>query len=232
MSARLAVPRGGGASAPHTDATSQTRERLIEAAGQLFAEHGFKKVTVREIVALAHANVAAVNYHFGDKLGLYREVVEEGIRAQEATTRDSKAAGEGLPAEERLRRFIRIFIGRAAKHPRPWIRGIIFREMADPTPVLDEIIERGIRPRLEYLGTIIAELLDCPVTDPRVLPCAGSVQSQLVMTLTNPIAGKLKPGPPPGPAEIDHMVDHITRFSLGGIAAMRRNDERRTANDD
>jgi hypothetical protein len=43
-----------------------------------------------------------------------------------------------------------------------------------------------------------------------------------MMTLTNPIAGKLKPGPPPGPAEIDHMVEHITRFSLGGISAMKR----------
>jgi AcrR family transcriptional regulator len=198
-----------------------TRERLIEAAGRLFSEAGFKKVTVREICAAAHANVAAVNYHFGDKLGLYREVIEEGIAAQERTTRESREAGEGLPAEERLRLFIRIFVGRAARHPRPWIRGIIFREMADPTPVLDEIIERGIRPRLEYLGAIVAELLDCPVSDARVLPCAGSVQSQLVMTLTNPIAGKLKPGPPPGPAELDALVDHITRFSLGGIAAMR-----------
>ena len=125
-----------------------TRERLIEAAGRLFSEAGFKKVTVREICAAAHANVAAVNYHFGDKLGLYREVIEEGIAAQERTTRESREAGEGLPAEERLRLFIRIFVGRAARHPRPWIRGIIFREMADPTPVLDEIIERGIRPRL------------------------------------------------------------------------------------
>jgi TetR/AcrR family transcriptional regulator, regulator of cefoperazone and chloramphenicol sensitivity len=198
-----------------------TRQRLIEAAGHLFAEHGFKKVTVREIVAVAHANVAAVNYHFGDKLGLYREVVEAAITAQERTTRESREAGEGLPAEERLRRFVRIFVGRAVQHPQSWVRGIIFREMADPTPALDQIVERGIRPRLEYLGAIVAELLECPLNDPRVLPCAGSVQSQLVMTMTNPIAGKIKPGPPAGPADIDQMVEHITRFSLGGIASMR-----------
>jgi AcrR family transcriptional regulator len=99
-----------------------TRQRLIEAAGHLFAEHGFKKVTVREIVAVARANVAAVNYHFGDKLGLYREVVEAAIAAQERTTRESREAGEGLPAEERLRRFIRIFVGRAVKHPQSWVR--------------------------------------------------------------------------------------------------------------
>jgi TetR/AcrR family transcriptional regulator, regulator of cefoperazone and chloramphenicol sensitivity len=198
-----------------------TRERLIEAAGQLFADHGFKKVTVREICAAARANVAAVNYHFGDKLGLYTEVVEAAIVAQEATTRESQEAGRGLPAEERLRQFIRVFVGRAVKHPRSWVRGIIFRELADPTPALDAIVERGIRPRLEYLGTIISELLDCPVSDPRVLPCAGSVQSQLVMTLTNPIASKLKPGAAAGQIDVEQMVDHITRFSLGGIAALK-----------
>ena len=60
-----------------------TRERLIEAAGQLFADHGFRKVTVREICRVAHANVAAVNYHFGDKLGLYREVLDTAIAAQQ-----------------------------------------------------------------------------------------------------------------------------------------------------
>ena len=198
-----------------------TRERLIDAAGHLFAEHGFKKVTVREIVAVAHANVAAVNYHFGDKLGLYREVVEAAITAQERTTREAREAGEGLPAEERLRRFIRIFVGRAVQHPHSWVRGIIFREMADPTPALDEIVNRGIRPRLEYVGSIIAELLDCPVTDPRVLPCAGSVQSQLMLTMKSPLASKLQPDAPAGPPDIEQMVEHITRFSLGGIAAMK-----------
>ena len=47
-----------------------TRARLLAAAGRLFADRGFKKVTVREICRAARANVAAINYHFGDKLGL------------------------------------------------------------------------------------------------------------------------------------------------------------------
>ena len=53
-----------------------TRARLLAAAERLFADRGFKKVTVREICRAARANVAAINYHFGDKLGLYREVLQ------------------------------------------------------------------------------------------------------------------------------------------------------------
>jgi len=198
-----------------------TRERLIEAAGQLFADHGFRKVTVREICRVAHANVAAVNYHFGDKLGLYREVLEAAIAAQQATTAAARAAGEGLPPEQRLREFIRVFTERVAVHRPSWVRGLIYREMSDPTPALDVIVDRGIRPRFDYLCSIVADLLGCPLSDERVLPCAGSIQSQLIMSVPNPIGSRLWPTAPHGQAGIASMVEHITAFSLGGIERMR-----------
>ena len=53
-----------------------TKERLMEVAGQVFAEKGFRDATVREICQRAGANLAAVNYHFGDKERLYIESVK------------------------------------------------------------------------------------------------------------------------------------------------------------
>src|SRR5205823_3421178 len=63
-----------------------TRVRVLTVASRLFAANGFEKVTVREICRAADANVAAVNYHFGDKLGLYREVLAKAIETMSATT--------------------------------------------------------------------------------------------------------------------------------------------------
>lgn len=53
----------------------ETRTRLLETAALVFAEHGFATATIRMIAVLARVNVAAVNYHFGSKDGLYREVL-------------------------------------------------------------------------------------------------------------------------------------------------------------
>src|SRR4051794_36148064 len=64
---------------PPSAKTAQTRERLLEAAGQVFAEQGFRRATVRQICKRANANVAAVSYHFGDKLKLYAAVINHWL---------------------------------------------------------------------------------------------------------------------------------------------------------
>ena len=59
------------------NADRETRDRLLKSAERLFADRGFRNVTVREICRAAHANVAAVNYHFSDKLGLRMSRAQE-----------------------------------------------------------------------------------------------------------------------------------------------------------
>lgn len=51
-----------------------TRDRLLDEAEDLFAQRGFHAVSVREITKAAQSNLAAVNYHFGNKQNLYLEV--------------------------------------------------------------------------------------------------------------------------------------------------------------
>ena len=54
----------------------ETEEKIIECAGQLIAEKGFASVTSKEICRAAGVNLAAVNYHFGSRDGLYLAVLE------------------------------------------------------------------------------------------------------------------------------------------------------------
>src|SRR5687767_15714496 len=95
-----------------TASPAQTRERLLEAAGQVFAEQGFRRATVRQICDRAKANVAAVNYHFGDKMGLYSAVIKHGlVVALEKYPPEMGLPPDATPAE-RLHVFVRSYLYR------------------------------------------------------------------------------------------------------------------------
>jgi TetR/AcrR family transcriptional regulator, regulator of cefoperazone and chloramphenicol sensitivity len=203
-------------------ADAETRARVLTAAKSLFGERGFKRVTVREICRVATANVAAVNYHFGDKLGLYREVLQSAIDAMRATNEAAREAGDGQPPEEQLRRYIGVFLHRVLSPGNEAIHRLITREMNDPTPVLDALVEQGVRPRVEYLSGVIARIIDCDPRDQRVLRCVGSIQAQAVAYLPNPIAARLGFVFNPTPAQIDKAAHHIATFSIAGVRAVGR----------
>jgi AcrR family transcriptional regulator len=201
---------------------TETRERLLRAAERLFADRGFKKVTVRDICRAARANVAAVNYHFGDKLGLYREVMQAAIDGMRGTNDAARQAGEGQPPEEQLRRYIAIFVHRLLTPGNDSVHRLITREMNDPTPALDALVEQGVRPRVEYLSGLIAAIIGADPGDLRVLRCVASVQSQTLAYMPNPIAARLGLANKPTPANLDEIADHIAEFSLAGVHAVGR----------
>ena len=202
-----------------------TRERILVMAERLFAEHGFRRVTVRHICRAARVNVAAINYHFGDKAALYREVVQAAIDAMRGTTEAARRAGEGLRAEERLGRYVAVFVGRLLARGSGSVQRLFHKEMSDPTPELDRLLAQGVRPRLEYLSALVAEIMGCPVSDQRVLRCVFSIQSQSLAVVANPAAARL--GFAPTPSDAEAIADHITRFSLAGIRELARRRLRR-----
>src|SRR5436190_19914342 len=83
-----------------------TRMRIIKAASRIFAESGYEGASIRNIVAKADVNQAAINYHFGSKEGLYRAVLNSALEALQKAD-ESVPSPETLPRETALREFIR-----------------------------------------------------------------------------------------------------------------------------
>src|SRR4029077_8647614 len=147
-----------------------------------------EKVTVREICRAADANVAAVNYHFGDKEGLYHEVLAKAMETMRATTEAARQAGTGGSAQQKLRAYIRVFLQRVVGQGHDtWIHPLMAHEIADPTPALDLVIDQVIRPRMAYLSDLVADILRLPAEDQHVLQCVVSVQAQCHAVMTNPV---------------------------------------------
>lgn len=201
----------------------ETRARLLNAAARLFADRGFARVTVRDICKKARANVAAVNYHFGGKDGLYQAVMRMAMDSMQATTDAARAAGENLSPEQKLRAYICVFAERLlGVHHETWIHNLMLREMSDPTPALQVVATEVLKPRMLYLCGVIAELLDREPDDPCVVRCALSVTSQFNSLLWTRAVGELLKSPSAVPDDVKQIADHIARFSVGGIRNVRR----------
>jgi AcrR family transcriptional regulator len=188
----------------------------------MFAERGYRHVTIRAISQEARANVAAVNYHFSDKLGLYREVLESAGNVIIDATAQAVRQGVGHPAREKLRAYIRVMCERMYATPGPSsIQQLIQQEVDEPTQELDGFIRRTLKPRFEYLYTVVGELLNLPPDDERVILSAITIHGMIVMFRPNPMAERvgnvlhLKISP-------DHVVTHLMTFSLAALDAYRK----------
>jgi AcrR family transcriptional regulator len=212
---KLKTPAGPGA-ASH----AETRRQLLEAAGEVFAEAGYRDATVRDICRRAGANVAAVNYHFGDKETLYLEVLRYAHgRALEKYPPLLNVPADA-PPEKKLRAFVHSLLLRIFdKGPTAWHGRIMLREMIEPSAALDSLVEERMRPMASQLWQIVADILDCPLNHERVRLCAFSVVSQCVFYHhCRPVMSRLFPKQEPlDAAGIERLADHITRFSLAAM---------------
>ena len=193
-----------------------TRGALLHAAADVFAEVGFRSATVRDICRRAGANVAAVSYHYGDKAGLYSEVLAEQSRL--AQSRYPVPTGDDEPAAQ-LEGFIRSFLQRVlspelhARHGR-----IMAREMVEPTAALDRLVAEAIRPQSEMLREIVSELLGSAADPAAVRLCGMSVVGQILFYChCRPVIDRLFTGAELDATGLDRLTVHITAFSLAGI---------------
>jgi AcrR family transcriptional regulator len=132
--------------------TIDLRERLIEAARQLFARDGYDAASVRDITSRARANLGAITYHFGTKEALYHAVIER-FATPIADTIAAISVERGVPLE-RLAKAMRAFMDHIWRHPE--MPRLILRELASDRP-LPEPVARVIRRNVESFSRIIVE---------------------------------------------------------------------------
>lgn len=199
-----------------------TRQALLEAAADVFADVGFQNATIRDICQKAGANVAAVNYHFGDKSALYAEVLRvQGQLARQLFPIERELHPDAA-AEERLKGFIRTFLNRvlseelANRHGR-----MMAREMVEPTPALDPLVREVIQPQWNQLLEILQDLLPDGTPDETLRLVGCSVVGQVLFYAhCRPVLGRLEPREGFDFIEPDRLTEHITRFSLGAIRSV------------
>ncbi|NDC52706.1 MAG: DUF1956 domain-containing protein [Planctomycetia bacterium] len=195
------------------------RERILLAAGQEFAEHGYEAATVRDICLEAGVNVAAVNYYFGDKRRLYIESVKH---AHEARARQVPlpAWPPSTPAAERLHDFVANMLERMLGFGQPpWQVRLMMREVLQPTDACRELVEDYIRPHFAVLVAILDELAEGAIADPELRRIGLSIIGQCFLyRAAGDVVAMLVPSEelaalhsPP------QLAAHVTRFALAAL---------------
>jgi len=194
----------------------------LDVAGRIFADRGYQAATIREICIAASANVAAVNYHFGDKLGLYTETVQQSLQAAEIEAVQS-ALDLSAPPEEVLRAVIRARTRGICRGDRPdWHFRILAHELAQPTPALQQLIDKVGRPIFSRLLELIGRMIDLPANDEKTRLCTISVMGQIVVyVFAAPLLKGAWPELKMTPKQVERIADHIADFSLSYIQGFR-----------
>ncbi len=192
-----------------------TRDKLIEAAGDVFAERGYRAATIREICRRAGTNVAAVNYTFGDKMGLYTDVLRHSVRAAKTATITAALDASHSP-EEMIRGVIRARLMGLCQEAQPdWCIRLVMHEFSHPTPAMGRVVDEGMRPIYERVRKAVGEMIGLPPDHETTRLSVNSIVGQILFyTFSRPVLAHLQPELKLTPNLLDRIADHIADFSL------------------
>ena len=199
------------------------RTRLLDAAGELFADKGFDGATIRDIIGRAGTNIAAVNYYFRDKEHLYIEAVKHAACGSDQEP-PLPEWGPKTPPAEKLRNFIHMMVARMLKNNRPrWHTQLIMREMVQPTAACTEWVREHVRPNAEVLMQVLGELLPPGTPLWKVYMIGFSIVGQIRFYVQNrPIVNMLVGPENEAHFDADAVADHIAEFSLAALGQRSR----------
>lgn len=197
-----------------------TRERVLQAAGRIFARYGFEGATVRDICAEADVNVASVNYHFGSKETLYLETVKLAHH-QKSSRVPLPELPRGATREQKLQGFIRTMLQRLlGEGDDGWQTELLIREMFQPTHACKPLVEDYIRPHFHLLLNIINEFVDSSTEESERHQLAFNIVGQCLhhRVAAGFVSLLLDPDEHAALIDLDQLTDRISRFSVAALS--------------
>lgn len=204
-----------------TKNAKSTRARLLRVASEQFAESGFRNTRTQDICQAAGANVAAVNYHFGGKEGLYKAVWDYAV--DHAIDKSADVDLSTDQDREWLYHYLRVCVlsvfdtGTSSL-----LRRLIANEINDPSPISGEVLSEHLAPRIQELEKRLRRMMGPYVTDFQVGCCILAIHSQFsAITINRSARRNLFKNDKPSPEEAERFTREICAFVMGGIRAIR-----------
>lgn len=193
-------------------------DRLLDGAGKIFAEKGFKHATVREIMqAVGIKNLAAINYYFGDKEGLYNAALRHAFQRGIANA-PLPGWPAGVPAKVKLTQLIYFVLTRMLGANITWQADLLMRELQNPSPAGRELVQDFIRPLYELFWNIVTELVPAGTGAEKIHLVAFSIIGQCFYhRVAQPVIRLVVGEDEIEGYTVDKLAEHITGFTLAAL---------------
>lgn len=196
-----------------------TKSKILEAAGQLIAQNGFAQTSSKQIAKAAEVDLAAINYHFDGRDGLYKALLIEAHAHYIDEQYLINLVESSLPPEEKLENFINAFVEKI-KDNNQWYSKVFIRELVSSSPQLYNFMENDGSRKFRLVCKVISQVSGLDENDPALLPCILSIIAPCLMLI---IAGTNVPSPIQSITYMDKskLVKHLTKFALGGLQSIK-----------
>lgn len=211
------------------DRRDMTRERLLDAAENLFAQKGYSAVRVREITRAARTNLAAVNYHFQTKKNLYLEVfkyrwIPRAVRVQEnfwATLGPLPPASPAPIVQALTGAFLEGFADDDQRHRH---HQLMVREMAQPSEAFELIVGEVMQPFFTRLSRLLRPLMDPSISDEALMLNLMTIFGMVLHFNFARAAVSRLSGRAFDPVFQARLSEHLVEFSLHGLSGQIQED--------
>jgi AcrR family transcriptional regulator len=204
-----------------------TKERILLAASELFAEHGFHGTTHQMMCTQADVNIAAINYHFGNKESLYLKVWEYLVNIGMQDYRDY--INDDDSPEDQLLAFIKWRVGAVTDDGlKGCLSQIMRREMNKPSPVYDQIQDLYMKEKRSWFFTLICNIVGHDLDAKTILMAAFCIHSPLIHLIEmqgimqNSLEGDFKTEVDKLWKDPDVLAESIYTFAIAGLKEISR----------
>ena len=146
-----------------------TRSKLLQAATEMFSKYGFEATSTRALAQKAQVNLAAITYYFGDKMDLYKAVLDSVVDEIKETTAkkvqllkdlaevQQKNAAEALSALHKTIEYV-IDLACGSKKSADAV-SILSKEMSEPTESYNRVYTEIVRPFYQTMNDLVAKIV-------------------------------------------------------------------------
>ncbi|MBR6636364.1 MAG: CerR family C-terminal domain-containing protein [Phascolarctobacterium sp.] len=170
------------ATIPKREDGKETRALIIECAGNLIGNLGYEKVTSKAICQMAKVNMAAVNYHFGSRDGLYLAVLEEVHNYFISLDALQRLYASDCTSKEKIERFFDFFL-ESVLDEKSWHVKVWAREVLAPSSFVKQVLSEQALPKISVVMKIFSEYTGLAEDDPKLYTCYFSAMAPLMMSV-------------------------------------------------